>query len=108
MDESDLENSPGVSQLSEAVAKFLTVATSFDDIAKGLIENLQTPIKVDVVQVNQVTSEPPPAPSTPAFAVPFPRNAGFVGRSESLSQLFGLWRPRQKGRIAVSGLGGVG
>ncbi|RDL39610.1 Uncharacterized protein BP5553_03950 [Venustampulla echinocandica] len=40
--------------------------------------------------------------------VPYPRNPDFVGRSAALSQLFSMWKPGRKGRIAVVGLGGIG
>ncbi|KAM3069623.1 hypothetical protein ACMFMG_005724 [Clarireedia jacksonii] len=36
------------------------------------------------------------------------RNPNFVGRTSTLPKLLGLWKPEQKSRLAVVGLGGVG
>ncbi|PQE23448.1 hypothetical protein CJF30_00010524 [Rutstroemia sp. NJR-2017a BBW] len=36
------------------------------------------------------------------------RNPNFVGRTSTLSKLLSLWKPDQKSRLAVVGLGGIG
>jgi hypothetical protein len=94
------------SQLSDAIASFLH--TSFDDIAKNLVKRLQDPEAEapPVLEIQEAGPSPEPKPGL-LFNVP-QRNPDFVGRSASLSQLFGMWKPGQKGRIAVVGLGGIG
>ena len=100
------------SQLSDAIASFLY--TSFDDVAKNLVTRLQAPEAkaTPKVEVKEIQPSPPPAPPEPEpeplFNVPYARNSDFVGRSANLSQLFGMWKPGHKGRIAVAGLGGIG
>ncbi|TVY35492.1 Nephrocystin [Lachnellula occidentalis] len=108
------------SQLSDAIASFLH--TSFDDVAKNLVIRLQAPearatSKLEVKGIEPSPPPPPPSPPPkpelkpkpqPLFNVPYARNSDFVGRSAHLSQLFGMWKPGHKGRIAVAGLGGIG
>jgi len=101
------------SQLSDAIALFLH--TSFDDIGKNLVKRLQAPeaeapLRVQIKETDSNLPLPLPEVEPTArllFNVP-QRNPNFVGRSALLSQLFGMWRPGQKGRIAVVGLGGIG
>jgi hypothetical protein len=98
-----------VSQLSEAIAKFLN--TSFDDAAKTFIERLQSSEMraIQDVEVQEVEAAAQPAPPpAPTFNVSLPRNPNFVGRSGNLSQLFGMWKPGQKNRVGIVGLGGIG
>ena len=102
-------------QLSDAIASFLH--TSFDDVAKNLVTRLQAleakaipKVEVKVIEANS-PAPPPPEPDPepePLFNVPYARNPDFVGRPAHLSQLFGMWKPCHKGRIAVVGLGGIG
>ena len=107
-------------QLSDAIAAFLQA--SFDDVAKNLVTRLQAPEakaapKLEVKDIEPSPPPPPPPPEPepepesepePLFNVPYARNPDFVGRSSHLSQLFGMWKPGHKGRIAVAGLGGIG
>lgn len=101
------------SQLSDAIASFLY--TSFDDVAKNLVTRLQAPEAKPIQRTEIQELKPPPPPSQepepdpePLFNVPYARNPDFVGRSAHLSRLFEMWRPSQKGRIAIVGLGGIG
>lgn len=108
------------SQLSDAIASFLY--SSFDDVAKNLVARLQAPearacLMAQVKEIEPGPPAPPPPPEPepepesepePLFNVPYARNPDFVGRSAQLSQLCGMWKPGQKGRIAVAGLGGIG
>ena len=87
-----------VTQLSEAITKFLS---TFEDLTKVFAERIQ---KSEISAESQITE----VSSDPIFCPPYPRNLDFVGRSDSLSQLFGLWKPGQRGRIGVCGLGGIG
>ncbi|KAF8866983.1 hypothetical protein BDZ45DRAFT_180354 [Acephala macrosclerotiorum] len=48
------------------------------------------------------------APVEAVFSMPYTRSPDFVGRFSILSQLFGLWKPGENGRIGVVGLGGIG
>ena len=76
---------------------------SFSEVTGKLITRLQ--------YADGSTGSPgKPAPEVPKpkFDVPYSRNENFVGRDASLAQLFSLWRPDRKGRIAVVGLGGIG
>jgi len=101
-------------QLSDAIASFLY--TSFDDVAKNLVTRLQAPEAkaVPTVEVKVIEPSPPPPPSLPEpepeplFNVPYARKPDFVGRSAHLSQLFRMWKPGDRGRIALVGLGGIG
>jgi hypothetical protein len=105
-----------VSQLSDAIARFLF--TSFDDVAKNLVERLlenRTSVIPEVEEMKapapsaaEPPPPPPPPPPAPTFVVPLTRNPEFGGRAGSLDQLFGMWKPCQKRRIAVVGLGGIG
>jgi hypothetical protein len=102
------------SQLSDAIARFLF--TSFDDVAKNLVERLleNSTSVIPEVEMEAPAPEaaepppPPPPPPVPTFVVPLTRNPEFVGRAAPLDQLFGMWKPCQKRRIAVVGLGGIG
>jgi len=89
------------SQLSDALALF----TSFDESIKTLVTRLQSTESNLLSKPKQEGSVPT---SSAAFHVPFPRNEHFLGRFSNLSQIFGMWRPHQRCRIAVVGLGGLG
>ncbi|KGO50821.1 Acyl transferase/acyl hydrolase/lysophospholipase [Penicillium expansum] len=50
-----------------------------------------------------------PAFRTPFNNIPFPRNAGFVGRGDQLSEVeHMLFSPDEQRKVAITGLGGVG
>jgi hypothetical protein len=89
------------SKLSELVAQLLQ--ESFSEVTERLINRLQN---TDERTESQV--KPEHEVHKPEFVVPHSRNENFVGRDASLGQLFGLWRPACKGRIAIVGLGGIG
>lgn len=68
-------------------------------------------VKKDVEEVKKevIKAQPVPSPVPEAeFEVRHERNPKFLGRSEELGRLFELWKPGQRGRIAVVGLGGIG
>lgn len=90
------------SQLSDALALF----NSFDESIKTLVTRLQSTENNIMVKPEHVEGSTPIS-STP-FHVPHQRNQQFLGRFSNLSQIFGMWRPNQRCRIAVVGLGGLG
>ncbi|TVY85502.1 Kinesin light chain [Lachnellula suecica] len=103
------------SQLSDAITTFLY--RSFEDVAKNLVTRLAATETKSVANVEEKEIISAPSPSSPSeaetepkplFNVPHERNPDFVGRSVSFAQLFGIWKPGSKGRIAVVGLGGTG
>ena len=100
-------------QFSEAVASFLY--DSLNDATKSLVVRLKTPAgNPGSGAENKEDEHTPPDSeserdgSLPLFNVPYARNPNFVGRSEALSQLFAMWKPGSRGRIALVGLGGIG
>lgn len=89
------------SQLSDALALF----NSFDESVKSLVNSLQCSNNPSISKPEQET----PSPVTIApFQVPHLRNLNFHGRFSLLSRMLGMWRPQQRCRIAVAGLGGFG
>jgi len=89
------------SQLSDALALF----NSFDESVKSLVTRLQSNENNFVVKPeHEGTASKVPAP----FHVPYTRNSQIHGRFSTLSQIFGMWRPQQRCRVSVVGLGGVG
>jgi hypothetical protein len=95
---------PITSQLSEAIAEMLS--SSFEEFTNNVVSSLQCPAKSTSADVEAQEAKAALHPA--AFSVPYPRNPNFFGRLSALSQLFGMWKPGEKGRIAVVGLGGIG
>ncbi|KAE8441173.1 hypothetical protein EG329_005802 [Mollisiaceae sp. DMI_Dod_QoI] len=92
------------SQLSETIAGILS--DSLGDITKTLVDKLETS---GSIMASSVAPETEAATLSEAvFSVPYTRSSNFVGRFASLSQLFGMWKPNDNGRIGLVGLGGIG
>lgn len=87
-------------RLSETVASILS--NSIGNITQTLVEKLETSGPMAAPDVEAV------APFEAPFSVPYTRNPNFVGRFSTLSQLFGMWKPGEMGRVGVVGLGGIG
>lgn len=88
-------------KLSETIAGILS--NSIGDITKTLVDKLETSGSIMSAPENEA-----PAPADAIFSVPYTRSPNFVGRFSALSQLFGMWKPGENGRIGVVGLGGIG
>ncbi len=92
------------SQLSETIAGILS--DSLGDITKTLVDKLETS---GSIMASSIAPETEAATLSEAvFSVPYTRSSNFVGRFASLSQLFGMWKPNDNGRIGLVGLGGIG
>ena len=100
------EHLPDGPQFSEAVASFLYDTLS--DATKNLVVRLKNPPDAGNDGDTSPSFEREFDESQPLFNVPYARNPNFGGRSAALKQLFEMWKPRSKGRIALVGLGGIG
>ncbi|KAG9233756.1 hypothetical protein BJ875DRAFT_511220 [Amylocarpus encephaloides] len=100
------EHLPDGPQFSEAVASFLCETLS--DATKSLAVRIKNSPDTENEGDTPPSSEREFDESQPLFNVPYARNPNFGGRSASLKQLFEMWKPRSKGRIAIVGLGGIG
>lgn len=113
MAESEIQDLSTVTpQFSEAVATFLY--DSLNDATKSLVVRLKTSKNESGDGSPDKEDSHTPAHSESSegtmslFNVPYTRNPNFVGRSAALSKLFAMWKPGNKGRIAIAGLGGIG
>lgn len=113
MAEQDIqERLPTGPQFSEAVASFLY--DSLNDATKSLVVRLKNPPEKPSQDADKEDELTPLGPENDSdarpslFNVPYARNPHFGGRSEALRQLFEMWKPGSRGRIAVIGLGGIG
>ncbi|RAL59852.1 hypothetical protein DID88_000481 [Monilinia fructigena] len=115
-----------LTKLSEHISQYLN--KSLDEIVENLSLRLQDTAKdaiADTREINtiieqavreavekavekSVVTEVEPPSTESEFKFPPSRNPNFVGRSSTLAKLLSLWKPVQKSRLAVVGLGGIG
>lgn len=83
----------------DAIADTREINTIIDQAVREAVEKAFEKSVVTEVEPSSIQSE---------FKSPPPRNSHFVGRSSTLAKLLSLWKPDQKSRLAVVGLGGIG
>ncbi|TGO47076.1 hypothetical protein BOTNAR_0546g00030 [Botryotinia narcissicola] len=83
----------------DAIADTREINTIIDQAVREAVEKAFEKSVVTEVEPSSVQSE---------FKFSPPRNSNFVGRSSTLAKLLSLWKPDQKSRLAVVGLGGIG
>ncbi|KAG4027579.1 hypothetical protein MFRU_028g00020 [Monilinia fructicola] len=83
----------------DAIADTREINTIIEQAVREAVEK--------AVEKSVVTEVEPPSTES-EFKFPPSRNSNFVGRSSTLAKLLSLWKPVQKSRLAVVGLGGIG
>lgn len=83
----------------DAIADTREINTIIDQVVREAVEKAFE---------KSVVTEVEPCSKQSEFKFPPPRNSNFVGRSSTLAKLLSLWKPDQKSRLAVVGLGGIG
>lgn len=83
----------------DAIADTREINTIIEQAVREAVEKAVEKSVVTEVESSATESE---------FKFPPSRNSNFVGRSSTLAKLLSLWKPDQKSRLAVVGLGGIG